>query len=668
MNFKKSALAGLIGLGLASSATAFDADSWEVSGFVKNETAVLQQDGTFNGQATGPTDTTVYNNQGDAIKSETTLKLFVNGELGENADVHAELNFVKDTQAEDAHFKTSEAYTQNDALRELYVDSLFGTDQDIEVRLGKQQVVWGTADGMKLLDIINPTDYREMAQNTMEDSRIPVWMLNANAPVGQAGNIQFILSQPRENVFAGMNRDIATGVRSTSSNITHDKGNPFILKGVDSITGERNGFLNGVPDIGSVASLFDAAFTSSTTGEMLATYTSVTVNAFASQYSAAAIKGMATAYSDNGYGLNMYTMANSGYDGAQILGAFASNYDTNLINAANSGVWNLSGTSGTDSIFEYMADTTFATFDTFSGAKSEYVFDMPDDYDLNFATRYKNSLDNGLNYSVAYAYAYGKNPVITLDWYNTSGTKLYTQYATDGSNTLTLNTAADGSGSTHDSQAGANAPILRFTQTLEREHNLGTAFDYTLDSEALGGVVLRGEFLYTKDQRDPVVDRGKLSVGDLAGALKMEKADHLKYVIGADITVLTNMLVSGQFIQDRNLDYVDQTSAYGTNLGKYTADFASMHMSNGFKKAEENKEFYSLFLSKPFGPNQLGRWNNILMLEEGGGRWNRFDVEYSFTDQLIGTFELNNYWGDKNTQFGQLEDASNLQLGVKYLF
>ncbi|OQX33952.1 MAG: hypothetical protein B0D96_10550 [Candidatus Sedimenticola endophacoides] len=54
--------------------------------------------------------------------------------------------------------------------------------------------------------------------------------------------------------------------------------------------------------------------------------------------------------------------------------------------------------------------------------------------------------------------------------------------------------------------------------------------------------------------------------------------------------------------------------------------------------------------------------------EEGGGWWNRFDVEYSFSDQLVGKAELNTYWGDEETTFGQFENASNIQFGVKYIF
>jgi len=156
----------------------------------------------------------------------------------------------------------------------------------------------------------------------------------------------------------------------------------------------------------------------------------------------------------------------------------------------------------------------------------------------------------------------------------------------------------------------------------------------------------------------------------------MKKGDRFKYVLGADITALTNMMVSVQFIQDRNLDYVDNATdwdgsacaAGATNCGEYTTDYPTMHLTNGFNKAEENKNFYSLFLSKPFGESGQHRWNNIFMLEQAGGRWNRFDIEYAIDDNTVGSVEWNKYWGDNNTQFGQLKNSSNIQLGLKYTF
>ena len=62
------------------------------------------------------------------------------------------------------------------------------------------------------------------------------------------------------------------------------------------------------------------------------------------------------------------------------------------------------------------------------------------------------------------------------------------------------------------------------------------------------------------------------------------------------------------------------------------------------------------------------RWNNIFMFEENGGKWNRLDAEFSIDDDTQATVEYNKYWGDANTQFGQLEKSSNIQVGVKYSF
>jgi len=56
------------------------------------------------------------------------------------------------------------------------------------------------------------------------------------------------------------------------------------------------------------------------------------------------------------------------------------------------------------------------------------------------------------------------------------------------------------------------------------------------------------------------------------------------------------------------------------------------------------------------------------MFEEGDGNWNRLDVSWGLSDDVEGTFEVNNYWGEHNTQFGQFKNASNIQTGLKYSF
>jgi hypothetical protein len=56
------------------------------------------------------------------------------------------------------------------------------------------------------------------------------------------------------------------------------------------------------------------------------------------------------------------------------------------------------------------------------------------------------------------------------------------------------------------------------------------------------------------------------------------------------------------------------------------------------------------------------------MGEDGGGYWNRLDAELSIDDNTQVTVEWNEYFGDENTQFGQLSKSSNVTAGFKYSF
>jgi len=81
--------------------------------------------------------------------------------------------------------------------------------------LGKQQIVWGKADGLKVLDVVNPQDYREFILDEFSHSRIPIWSLNAELPIGDS-TLQFIwLPDQTYHKFAKSNGLYAF----TSSNI-----------------------------------------------------------------------------------------------------------------------------------------------------------------------------------------------------------------------------------------------------------------------------------------------------------------------------------------------------------------------------------------------------------------------------------------------------------------
>ncbi len=61
-------------------------------------------------------------------------------------------------------------------LRELALEY---RGRSATVRLGRQQVVWGKTDGLRLLDIVNPLDLREFLLDDYVDLRIPLWMVDA---------------------------------------------------------------------------------------------------------------------------------------------------------------------------------------------------------------------------------------------------------------------------------------------------------------------------------------------------------------------------------------------------------------------------------------------------------------------------------------------------------
>ena len=698
-------------------------DELEISGELKNESAVFTKSGQTIGQATSTTDTTTNNSSGDLYKSENTARFFINGDVGEEgSSFHAELNLKYDTEATDG-YKGAKSYSQHDLLRELYVDTEVGNeDNPISIRAGKQQVVWGTADGIKLLDIINPTDWREMAQNSMEDSRIPVWMLNAEMDLESGGNVQVVLSQAEENKIAGMTTangatravPFTWGNPSSTTNTTQlkgtDSGHTYMMKGADTISGGVNGFLNIGAAMGAVTAQFSGDGVAYRDANGTVTQGNVS-NMTASKYSfinpgaELGNDGTTQVGTTGNYfnpefntvgtftaGTNMPAeCSTSNLNGAACLKFMTENANENVTNLTNADILTGAGwdTSNPDSMWEYMDNATFATFNAFVNMTTKYERNHPSDSSTNLGSRYKGSLDNGLNYSFNYLYNYDPNPVVQLHWEDPdTGEKLEVVTVDNGAGAKVIqlknsanvfygvnadfSTDINTAGAT-DVTTGAKPAQLVFEETLERVHNLGISLDHSIETD-ISPVVLRGEFLYQKDVMTPVLDRNKLSDGDLTGALKMEKGDYFKYVLGADLTVMTNLMLSGQFIQMRNLDYIDSgvaesgVACSATNCGRYTADQSVMHLSNNLQKAEENKEFYSFFMSKPFGAEQQHRWNNIFMFEENGGKWNRADVEYSFSDEIIGSAEYNKYWGDENTQFGQLEKSSNFQLGLKYIF
>lgn len=73
-------------------------------------------------------------------------------------------------------------------MRELYLD-IYGDHYDL--RVGKQFVVWGVLEGVRITDEINPMDFRELILPDLLDYRIPLWSLKFDY-YGASNEYQFL--------------------------------------------------------------------------------------------------------------------------------------------------------------------------------------------------------------------------------------------------------------------------------------------------------------------------------------------------------------------------------------------------------------------------------------------------------------------------------------------
>ena len=130
----------------------------------------------------------VNSNSGDMQKLQTTYQPRLDFELSQTTSLTAIGRVRADTYSE-LGFRGGNDHVDVE-LREFYVDTEWA---GVYWRLGKQQVVWGQADGLRVLDVINPIEYREFVLPEFEDSRIPLWTLNAEMPLDDDWMLQVLL-------------------------------------------------------------------------------------------------------------------------------------------------------------------------------------------------------------------------------------------------------------------------------------------------------------------------------------------------------------------------------------------------------------------------------------------------------------------------------------------
>jgi Protein of unknown function (DUF1302) len=134
-------------------------------------------------------------------KNQAQLNIEWNHSLTDNIELTAITRLGWDTQS-NLYSKKSHPDNYSDwsnpiargqqgeiVLRELYLDSEW---LGAYWRLGKQQVVWGQADGLKVLDVVTPQSFQEFILDDFDDSRIPLWMVNVEIPLNDDSNLQLL--------------------------------------------------------------------------------------------------------------------------------------------------------------------------------------------------------------------------------------------------------------------------------------------------------------------------------------------------------------------------------------------------------------------------------------------------------------------------------------------
>ncbi|MFH1201992.1 MAG: DUF1302 family protein [Candidatus Omnitrophota bacterium] len=169
--------------GLLKKALPFD--RLEIAGYLKNETSLRMAHGfdEFMKEANIANLEAEYT-VSDNVKLFTILRWFY------DSVYQLESRYDQDPQWESKTNRKLKYPEKLQWLRECYADIL--TDR-LDLRLGKQQVVWGTADGVRILDIVNPLDYREWTLKDYIDTRIPLWMINAEGQILANGQLQLLL-------------------------------------------------------------------------------------------------------------------------------------------------------------------------------------------------------------------------------------------------------------------------------------------------------------------------------------------------------------------------------------------------------------------------------------------------------------------------------------------
>ncbi|MDY6864235.1 MAG: DUF1302 family protein, partial [Thermodesulfobacteriota bacterium] len=136
--------------------------------------------------------TSIRTTNSDWVSSEYRLQLEVGYNPWESVSFYGIWRTLYESMYDMGNWKdkyddSHDSLALENEFREIYADVNIG---DLSLRLGKQQIVWGETDGMRLMDIINPLDQRrQFITRDWEDIRIPLYSVKAMYQLNMERNV-----------------------------------------------------------------------------------------------------------------------------------------------------------------------------------------------------------------------------------------------------------------------------------------------------------------------------------------------------------------------------------------------------------------------------------------------------------------------------------------------
>ena len=119
-------------------------------------------------------------------QAQTSIYLQVDGKLSDNWKMRlsgdAFYDAIYDLKDESYNDDILDAYQTQLRADDVYIQGRLGSD--IDLKIGRQIVVWGKSDSIRITDVINPTDNRLPAMTDIEDLRLPTTMAKLDYYLG----------------------------------------------------------------------------------------------------------------------------------------------------------------------------------------------------------------------------------------------------------------------------------------------------------------------------------------------------------------------------------------------------------------------------------------------------------------------------------------------------